>query len=162
MNAELNNMRCRHATSTADMPPDGRSIRRPLPHIEPFERDRCPAPQHPPPLAYPRVLSLSIEFRSRVFPRTRNTHSRFPSVFPVSHQRAANNRARFTRTRLLVTAKSRRDRGIKIHFSFPSPFSAIPSPLPSPPPPHPHAPRGAIFIAVFASDAQNENNRSGK
>lgn len=32
MNAELNNMRCRHATSTADMPPDGFSIRRLLVH----------------------------------------------------------------------------------------------------------------------------------
>jgi len=32
MNAELNNMRCRHTTSTADMPPDGFNIRRSLVH----------------------------------------------------------------------------------------------------------------------------------
>lgn len=30
MNAELNNMRCQHATFTADMPPDGFNIRQPV------------------------------------------------------------------------------------------------------------------------------------
>jgi hypothetical protein len=38
MNAELNNMRCRHATFT-DMPPDGFSIRQLFMLIELFERD---------------------------------------------------------------------------------------------------------------------------
>jgi len=37
MNAELNNMRCRHATFTADMPPDGFSIRQLFMLIELFE-----------------------------------------------------------------------------------------------------------------------------
>lgn len=41
MNAELNNMRCRHATFTTDMPPDGFSIRQLFMLIELFERDCC-------------------------------------------------------------------------------------------------------------------------
>lgn len=112
MNAELNNMRCRHAH-----PPrtclrmvsasGGRSL------IEPFKRGRCTS-------RLSRVLSLSIKFRRRVFPCT---HSRIPFPFAFSFRRATSNTF-FTwslcghKPRLLVTAKSRKTNPSFVSFRF--------------------------------------------
>lgn len=88
MNAELNSMRCRHATSTADMPPDGFSIRQPLTHrsseaVHPF----C-------------LLTLSIKFHPRVFPYTRKTQSR-PFAFHFKERRIIARVFYLTRARIM-------------------------------------------------------------
>lgn len=127
MNAELNNMRCRHATSTADMPPDGFSIRRPLAHRTVRARS-LHVPAYPPRfIALDRVPSTGFSVRA-------------PFSLCAALRRATNNRAHvsFGRAlvrhklppppppspRLLVTAaKSRRDcEGGEKKFIFRFPF----------------------------------------
>lgn len=139
MNAELNNMRCRHATSTADMPPDGfSSSGGSASLIEPFERGRCTlSPRF---IAPDQVPSASFSAHASASPF-------FPLALPFPWGRP-NNRARFTWTRARARHKpparllplSHVETAKKISFFASLSFSAILGVL-------------AIFIGAPASDA---------